>query len=83
VQSVLRLTTGWAARARFLAEGRVYSSPQRPDRMWGPLRLLSNGYWGLFLRWVKRQRRIADHSLPSSAEVKKGGAIPPLSYMSS
>jgi hypothetical protein len=32
---------------------------------------------------VKRPGREADHSLPSSAEVKKGGAIPPLPNMSS
>jgi hypothetical protein len=32
---------------------------------------------------VKRQGRKADHSPPSIAEVKKGGAIPPLSRMSS
>jgi hypothetical protein len=25
---------------------RIFSSPRRPDRLWGPLRLLSNGYWG-------------------------------------
>jgi hypothetical protein len=32
---------------------------------------------------VKRPTREADHSSPSSAEVKNGGAIPPLSLMSS
>jgi hypothetical protein len=31
---------------------------------------------------VKRQKREAKHSPPSSSEVKNGGAIPPLSYMS-
>jgi hypothetical protein len=30
-----------------------------------------------------RQGRVADHSLPSSAEVNKSGAIPPLPNMSS
>jgi hypothetical protein len=33
--------------------------------------------------WVKWQEREVDHSLPSSAEIKKGGAIPPLPYISS
>jgi hypothetical protein len=33
--------------------------------------------------WVKRPRREADHSPPSSAEVKSGGAIPSLPHMSS
>jgi hypothetical protein len=32
---------------------------------------------------VKRQRRESDHSPPSSAEVKKAGAIPPLPHASS
>jgi hypothetical protein len=25
---------------------RIFSSPSRPDRLWGPPCLLSNGYWG-------------------------------------
>jgi hypothetical protein len=32
---------------------------------------------------VKRQGRETDHSTPSSAEVKNGGAIPPFTLMSS
>jgi hypothetical protein len=44
-----------------------FSSPPRPDRHWT---LLSNGYQGLFLA-VKRPGREADHSPPSSAEVKE------------
>jgi hypothetical protein len=35
-----------------------------------------------FFQGVKRQEHKADHSTPSSAEVKKGGAIAPLPYMS-
>jgi hypothetical protein len=50
-----------------------FSTPQRPDPLWGPPSLLSNGYRG-----VKQQGREADHSPPSSAEVKNGGVIPPL-----
>jgi hypothetical protein len=52
-----------------------FSSPPRPERLWGPASLLSNGYQGLFLWGVKRPGRKADHSPPSSAEVKNG-AIP-------
>jgi hypothetical protein len=47
-----------------------FSSPPRPDRLWGPPNLLSNGYQRLFLWGVKRPGREADHSPPSSAEDK-------------
>jgi hypothetical protein len=47
---------------------RIFSSPRRPDWLWG---LLSNGYRGLFPPGVKRPWREADHSPPASAEVKK------------
>jgi hypothetical protein len=30
---------------------KIFSSPQRPDRLWSPPHLFSNGYWGLF-PWV-------------------------------
>jgi hypothetical protein len=36
-----------------------------------------------FLQGVKRPGREADHSSPSSAEIKNFGAIPPLPNMSS
>jgi hypothetical protein len=29
---------------------RIFSSPRRPDRLWGPPSLLSNRYWQLFPR---------------------------------
>jgi hypothetical protein len=53
------------------------SPPQRPDRLWGPPNLVSNGYWGLSsgVKWLQLE---ADQSLPSNAEVKKGKAIPSL-----
>jgi hypothetical protein len=38
---------------------------------------------GALSQGVKRQGREADHSLPSSAEIKNGGAMPPLPHMSS
>jgi hypothetical protein len=35
---------------RVPVELRIFSSPDRPDRLWGPLNLLSNGYSWLFPR---------------------------------
>jgi hypothetical protein len=49
---------------------KFFSSPPRPERLWGPPSLLSNGYQGLSLG-IKRPGREADHSPPSSAEVKE------------
>jgi ribosomal protein L37E len=37
-------------RVRVPSGSRIFSSPRRPDRLWGPLGLLSNGYRGLFPR---------------------------------
>jgi hypothetical protein len=57
---------------------RFFFSPQLPDRLWGPPSLLYNEYRGPLSPGVKRRRREADHSPPSNAEAKNGGAIPPL-----
>jgi hypothetical protein len=48
-----------------------FSKPPRPERLWGPPSLLSNGYPGALSPGVKRLGREADHSPPSSAEVKE------------
>jgi hypothetical protein len=50
---------------------RIFSSPRCPDRLWGPPNLLSNGYRGALSPGVKRPGCEADHSLPTSAEVKE------------
>jgi hypothetical protein len=55
-----------------------FFSPPCPDRLWGPPSLLSNGYQELFPWGVKWPGSEADHSPPSSAEVRMRGAIPPL-----
>jgi hypothetical protein len=74
--SVVTMVTGHGlddqgVRVQVPVGARIYISPCRPDRLWGPLNLLPNGYWGLFPRGVKRPGREADHSPPTSADVKK------------
>jgi hypothetical protein len=54
---------------RVPVRARIFSSPRRPDWFWGPPSLLSNGYWK-FSPGIKRPGREADHSPPTSAEVK-------------
>jgi hypothetical protein len=77
---VWRRATGWTARFRFPVGARLFSSPQSPNQaqsaplQWAP---------GSPFLAVKRPRREADHSPPSSAEVKNGGAIPPLPHLPS
>jgi hypothetical protein len=44
----------------------VFSSPPRPERLWGPPSL--QGALSLGVKWPGRE---ADHSPPSSAEVKE------------
>jgi hypothetical protein len=46
---------------------RIHSSPQRPDRLWGPIQWVP----GTLSPVVKRQGREADHSPPTISEVKK------------
>jgi len=48
-----------------------FFSLPRPDRLWGPPNLLSNGYQR-FIPWgLKRPGREADNSPPSSASLNK------------
>jgi hypothetical protein len=44
---------------------RIFTSPRRPYRLWGPPSLLSSGYWGSFLGCE------ADYSHPTNAEVEE------------
>jgi hypothetical protein len=71
-QSVQRRATGWMAGVRFPARERNFS---RPEQVWGPPRLF------LLVPGMKRSGREADHSPPSSEEVKNNGAIPPLPHV--
>jgi hypothetical protein len=69
--SLVGIATGYGLDERVPVGSRIFSSPRRPDRLWGPPNLISNGYRGAISPGVKRQVREADHSLPASAEVKK------------
>jgi hypothetical protein len=72
--SLVGMGTGYrlgdqGVRVRVLVETRIFTSPFRPDRLWGPPNLLSKP--GTLSLVVKRQGRVAGHSPPTSAEVKK------------
>jgi hypothetical protein len=82
-RSVWRRATGWKAGVRFSAGATFLSSQQRPDWLYGPPRLLPNGYLGLFPLWAKRSRRETYHSPHSSAKVKNGEALLPVPHISS
>jgi hypothetical protein len=56
---------------RVPVKSRIFSSPRHPDQIWGPPSLLSNEYGGGSFHGLKRPGREADHSSPTSAEVKK------------
>jgi hypothetical protein len=59
----------------------LFSAASRPAL--GPNLPLVQWVLGAFSLWVKRPGSEADHSPPSSAEVKNGGVIPPLPHISS
>jgi hypothetical protein len=68
--SVVGIATGYGLKDRGVGVRvpvgpRIFSTPSRPYRLWGPPSLLCNGYQGLFPRLE------ADHSPPASVEVKK------------
>jgi hypothetical protein len=75
LDSAVGITTGYelddqGVGIRVPVGSRVFSSPRRPDRLWAhpasyPMRTGSSS------PGVKRPRREADHSPPTSVEVKK------------
>jgi hypothetical protein len=69
-----------AGRPGFDSRNRLLCTPQRSDRLWSP-----PIQWvpGAVSPEVKRPSREADHSPPSSTEVKNGGAVPQFLYTSS
>jgi hypothetical protein len=67
---------------RVLEESRIFSSPRRPDWLWGPTHPMGTG---AFSPGVKRQGPEADRSPPTSAEVKTMWiytSTPPYAFMS-
>jgi hypothetical protein len=74
-----RRATGWTADIRFPAGVRIYSEQTNT----GAYLASSIMGTGTLSPGAKLQGREADHSALSTAEVKKDGAIPPLSDMSS
>jgi hypothetical protein len=59
---------------------KFFFSPQRQDRLWGSLSLLSNENRRIFTG-VKRQGREADQSFPSNTDVEEDALIPPYVIM--
>jgi hypothetical protein len=74
------ITTDYGLDDRGLipGKGRFFSSPQHPDWFWVPPNLIYNMFYSSFPE-AKRLEFEADHSPPSSAEVKNAAAISALS----
>jgi hypothetical protein len=61
----------WVVGVRVSVGSRIFSSPRRPDRLWGPPSLLIQRVLGALPPGLKRPEHDADQSPPTSAEVRK------------
>jgi hypothetical protein len=68
---------GWGVGVRVPLGSRIFISPYRPDRFWGPPNLLSNVYGGSF-PGGKAPGQWSLHSPPTGTEVKKHWYTHPL-----
>jgi hypothetical protein len=78
--SVVGIATGYVlddrgVGVRVPVGSRIFSSPRRPDRLWGPRNLLSNGYRGALSRGVKMTTHLQLVPRP-----RKCGSIHPLPH---
>jgi len=66
----------------FTMHNNPLSPPLRPDRLWGPPNLQSNGNQGALSLGIQRLGREADYSPPSSAEIRNawGYTSTPISF---
>jgi hypothetical protein len=62
---------------------KIFSSPYRPDRLWGSTQPPIQWVPGAVSLGIKQKGREADRSRPPVVEVKNGGAILPLPHTSS
>jgi hypothetical protein len=87
VNSAAGIATGYGLDSRGIRDrfpsGAIDFSSQRPDRFSDPPSLVWNGYSGALSFGLKQPGLQTDHTSPSIAEVKNGGAIPALLHMSS